>query len=136
MNPRAELRQLIDRLLQDLASIKSTLENTLRITDRRRELVRAMALLARLEGRTTQTSKVRDHWQALDPGGAFPAPTPETDPDMFLGTDGEDTEAVNPVLDDPFTATDEMTARELRTVEQRPDGWFTFVPEEDEPRAW
>jgi len=59
MNPRAELRQLIQRLENEIHDIKATPANTLRISDRRRELARCTMLLARMEHRDSPTWKVR-----------------------------------------------------------------------------
>ncbi len=59
MNPRQELKDLIQRLEAEIHQVKATPQNALRIADRRRELARCVMVLARMEGRTTQTSKVR-----------------------------------------------------------------------------
>ena len=104
MNPRQELKDLIQKLESDIHAIRPTPRNALRIADRRRELVRAMDLLHKLEGRTTPVSKVRTtpsrepddvdrrDWErrlADDRAAEFPSPNPTDDPDMFLGTAGE-----------------------------------------------
>jgi len=145
MNPREELQQLVDRLTEELSRIPDTLQNRLRRSDRTRELARAVALKAKLEHRDRPTRKIRvgrsrpiqDHFN-----GKLEFPPP-IDPDDFLGVEGEDASVLDllmPVdpdrlehaLSDPFRETDQMTIDELRLVEQRMAGWFTFVPEEGE----
>ncbi len=105
MNPRQELKDLIQRLEAEIHAIKATPQNALRISDRRRELVRAVTLLDRLEATTTPIRKIRDRWQGLDPDAEFPAPTPETDPDMFGGLEQENREVFPDLVHEVFRRT-------------------------------
>jgi len=92
MNPTEELRCLVAKLDRELGAIKDTPQNRLRISDRRRELVRALDLLHKLEERTSPTRKIRvgHGWPIEDHfNGRLEFPLP-TDPDDFLGIAGED----------------------------------------------
>ncbi len=105
MNPRQELEDLVQRLTNELHTIKATPQNALRISDRRRELARAVTLLDRLEATTTPIRKIRDRWQGLDPDAEFPAPTPETDSDMFGGLEQESREVFPDLVHEVFRRT-------------------------------